>query len=742
MRKETMLLRLVLIAGIVFFSSLPLYAQSVVLTETDVKEDNSAVKILYSTNRSIAVECYDLSVPPQIIVDFMGEVYSKEPEVKMINKGVVKQMRVIKGTKTSPDLDSAYYSVDFIIIDLKESVRYDFDQGLTTSVLIVSKPEKPLQAAEAAKEEAEIAASKVLALEFVEKETLPVKIPVAMEDKEYEQMVEASKKEIAGSKTPAKKKILKKRKSGWFKGFWGRSKEKTPEQMKATLEKENKKQEKIVRKKKLKSEAAKRRESRRKKRRVKAPAKKKIKTRNVINKKLMLDPSKRVEVASKQVMEIEAELLNAEKQLKISENQVKLAEKDQSTIAERIQFSKAKVELAENAYNTSIEHMKLAKSSANSIWMKYSKAKVELSSSLDSGADEKIIADAQKAYNDNKLELENVIKAAEAAKKETDAKLDELNKTKKESEDLSGGSQDPAKKVYKAKEAYVEKENNLKEKQNVLEIAKQELVDANIALKRYKLEKADQEYKKSLDIIDSQIIKQMEEEQRRADEEKRLLAEAKMQKMEDARLQKLEDEEKAKERIILKGMKEKQAKEDAQLAALVAIKEDNKQKEKKLRSKRTISKRAELRKRSRKVNMPEKKVIKKDNGLRGEVLESALELRNAGLEMQRKGDFDSAVKYYQQALMQDSKYATVHNDLGILYEQKGLEDKAKMEYLTTLKIDPQYIKAHSNLALLYEKSGDYKKAYYHWKQRVNLGRENDPWTLKAKQRMQMLENRK
>ncbi len=110
--------------------------------------------------------------------------------------------------------------------------------------------------------------------------------------------------------------------------------------------------------------------------------------------------------------------------------------------------------------------------------------------------------------------------------------------------------------------------------------------------------------------------------------------------------------------------------------------------------------------------------------------------------MQKIGDFDSAVKFYQQALMQDPKYATVHNDLGILYEQKGLENKAKMEYLTTLKINPQYIKAHSNLALLYEKTGDDKKAHYNWKQRVNLGREDDPWTHKAKQRMQMLENRK
>ncbi len=746
MRKKTMLLRLVLIAGIVCFSSIQLYAQSVVLTETDVKEDNSAVKIVYSTNRSIAVECYDLSVPPQIIVDFMGDVYSKEPEVKIINKGVVKQMRVIKGTKTSPELDSSYYSVDFIIIDLKEAVRYDFDQGLTTSVLVISKPGKPLQEAKAAKEEAARAASKVPALEFVKKETPPAKIPVSMAEKEQEQtvavpapkQVEASKKGITEApKTSAKKKkTLRKKISRGLKSFFsfGRSKEKTPEQMKAELKKETKRQEKIEKAKKRKVTAAKKRELRRKKKSAKAPVVKKTKPKKIVRKKAMLDPSKQVVAAKRKVIELEAEILKPKEQLKAADEQVKLAEKDQSTIAQRIEFSKAKVELAKNAYDTSMQHMKLAQSAANSVWMEYSNAKAKLSSSLDNGVEEKIIDDAQKTYDGKKSELENVIKAAEEAKKETDAKLDEFNKAEKESEDISSESQNLVKKVTRTKEEYAAKENSLKEKQNALETAKQELEDANVALKRYELEKADEEYKKSLALIDSQMMKQKEEEQRKADQ-------AKMQKMEKQRLQKLESEKEAKEQILLDEIKAKKAKEDAQLAALAAIEEDRKMKKEAAR-KRPVSKRVDSRKKSRKVNMPGKKVSKTGNGLRGEVLESALDLRNAGLEMQRKGDFDSAVKYYQQALMQDPKYATVHNDLGILYEQKGLENKAKMEYLTTLKIDPQYIKAHSNLALLYEKLGDYKKAYYHWKQRVHLGRENDPWTLKAKKRMQMLENRK
>ena len=156
-KKKLYLIVAVVFAALNLCANSLLFAQSVVLTETEIKEDESAVKMLFLTNRSIPVECYDLSVPPQIIIDFMGEIYTNKPEIMMVNKGVVKQMRVIRGTRKSQDLEDSFYSVDFIIVDLKESMRYDFDQGLTTSVLVVSKPGKIIDANKARKEVAMIA---------------------------------------------------------------------------------------------------------------------------------------------------------------------------------------------------------------------------------------------------------------------------------------------------------------------------------------------------------------------------------------------------------------------------------------------------------------------------------------------------------------------------------------------------------------------------------------------------------
>jgi len=773
---------MVLIAGLTFFSSVQLYAQSVVLTETEIKEDDSAVKILYATNRSVAVECYDLSVPPQIVVDFMGDVYSKQPEVMIINKGVVKQMRVIKGTKVSPDLGESYYSVDFIIIDLKEAVRYDFAQGLTNSVLVISKPGMAIPKAVVEKKEIAMV-DKILLPEIVETEA-NAKNPVAVEEKEHEQS-DLSPKNVAMPKEqseaasfrqrkpsvkPAKKseqkeKFPNKIKSSIVSFFsFGKAKNNTPAQMQ---EKETKKRERIVKKqdakalkekkgeikdKQVETAPVKQRElSRRKKSeqiskqksepKVKKPRRKFERSKKRVNKStesktLSVSPLARVEEAKRKVDAAKAMIDIAQEKVVAAGAQIIESQKDADTMTERIEFAKAQNELAKNAYDKSLEQMQIAKSAANSVWLEYSNAKEKLSLYLEKGADEKTINEAQKKYDAKKSDLEKVIKTAGIAKKESDARIFEYNNLKRENDKLLAESNNPNKSVAIAQEDYNAKEQFLNSKVSVLEAAEKELEAAELALKQYELEKTEQEYRKSLESIDSQFLEQMEEEQKKSDERKRLAEQAKMEKIEAER--KKEEEEQFYSASVLKQLEAEKAKEDAQMAALKALDGEHKNEE----SKRAVSKRAEARPTRRKVNMPERKAVKPENGLRGEVLESAVELRNAGLEMQRNGDFDSAVKYYQQALMQDPKYATVHNDLGILYEQKGLEDKAKMEYLTTLKIDPQYIKAHSNLALLYEKSGDYKKAYYHWKQRVNLGREDDPWTLKAKQRMQLLENRK
>lgn len=109
--------------------------------------------------------------------------------------------------------------------------------------------------------------------------------------------------------------------------------------------------------------------------------------------------------------------------------------------------------------------------------------------------------------------------------------------------------------------------------------------------------------------------------------------------------------------------------------------------------------------------------------------------RNQGLESQSSGDLDTAMSLYQKAVELDPTYAVAYNDLGVVFEAKGFSDRAEQSYLKAIKIDSNYLSAYSNLALFYENKRDFEKAYIYWKKRAKLGSPDDPWTIRAKERI-------
>jgi len=84
----------------------------------------------------------------------------------------------------------------------------------------------------------------------------------------------------------------------------------------------------------------------------------------------------------------------------------------------------------------------------------------------------------------------------------------------------------------------------------------------------------------------------------------------------------------------------------------------------------------------------------------------------------------------------DPSYVVAYNDLGIIYEAKGFIDQAEECYLKSIEISPNYLSAYSNLALLYEGKRDLDKAAVYWRERIQLGKPNDPWTQKARKRLE------
>ncbi len=777
-KKKSYLIVAMVIASLFVSANSLLFAQSVVLTETKIKEDDNAVKMLFSTNRSIPVECYDLSVPPQIIIDFMGEIYTNKPEIMMVNKGVVKQMRVIRGTKKSQDLDDSFYSVDFIIIDLKEAMRYDFNQGLTTSVLLVSKPGKRIDAKkEFAKlaEKPKPAPAPVKTAVAQEPKMPPASVSVekaapvsvkkrpllSMEDKEYEMPVKpletakvekvkkTSKKKKAALAKKGRVKKIKKRKTlaekseakqtttvgkmkKAIKNFFTFGKSKKKKGVEDKQIKEVEKPKPATKKEvKAKKKSRKRRHPKEKKiaKKRKRPKRvKKVKRGKKVKKTKKITKAMREEDAYKNaiaeakalVEQKAAELKEAEKEMALADENLKKADAARKSIGQRIKDNNAKQKALKAEFNESLKLATFAKNVANATWMEYSDAKAKLSLFLKNDTDAKDIEEAQKIYEEKKVKMSQAIKDAESAKAESEAKLALYEKAVQEGNDLLLEADQQKEDTGKEQMLFNAAEEKVFAKKQELADAKKAVVKAERAYQQYEIEKTEEEYKKSLFNIDETLALEAEKERRKKEEE---------------RLKRIE-QEKAEQ---MKIQQEKKAKEEARMAALKQLQKDEESEQKKF-LRRKKEKIEPKRRRAKPLAVTESKP--QPVQAKTEVLQTAVELRNSGLEMQRAGDFDSAIKYYQQALISDPKYATVHNDLGILYEQKGLDDKAKMEYLNALKINPHYIRAHSNLALLYEKSGDNNKAYYHWKQRAQLGQPDDPWTQKAKKRMELLEQQR
>jgi len=112
--------------------------------------------------------------------------------------------------------------------------------------------------------------------------------------------------------------------------------------------------------------------------------------------------------------------------------------------------------------------------------------------------------------------------------------------------------------------------------------------------------------------------------------------------------------------------------------------------------------------------------------------------REQGLRLQQAGKIEQALSFYQKAIEVDPYYAIAYNDLGVIYETKGLIDRAEEHYLKAIKIDPNCLSAYSNLALLYETKRDLDMASFYWKKRAELGLPDDPWTEKARARLEDL----
>jgi tetratricopeptide (TPR) repeat protein len=118
-----------------------------------------------------------------------------------------------------------------------------------------------------------------------------------------------------------------------------------------------------------------------------------------------------------------------------------------------------------------------------------------------------------------------------------------------------------------------------------------------------------------------------------------------------------------------------------------------------------------------------------------ELEKTARMYRQQGMDAQRIGNINVAAQFYQKAIEIAPNYPVAYNDLGVLMEGAGQPDRAEQLYLKSIQVDPNYLSAYTNLAMLYETKRELDRAAQYWDKRAKLGDPEDPWTLKAKQRL-------
>ncbi|MBI4248237.1 MAG: tetratricopeptide repeat protein [Elusimicrobia bacterium] len=93
---------------------------------------------------------------------------------------------------------------------------------------------------------------------------------------------------------------------------------------------------------------------------------------------------------------------------------------------------------------------------------------------------------------------------------------------------------------------------------------------------------------------------------------------------------------------------------------------------------------------------------------------------NQGVEFQKKGNFEEALKNYRKSLEMDPRNAKAFINMGIAFYMQDRLNEAIFQFRSALEIDPNDAKAHFDLGLALDDKGDFKEAILHFQKAVEI----------------------
>jgi tetratricopeptide (TPR) repeat protein len=98
----------------------------------------------------------------------------------------------------------------------------------------------------------------------------------------------------------------------------------------------------------------------------------------------------------------------------------------------------------------------------------------------------------------------------------------------------------------------------------------------------------------------------------------------------------------------------------------------------------------------------------------------AIAYNNRGNAYTTKGEYDLAIRDYDQSIKLNPMYAKPFNNRGVAYQKKGEYDLAVENFDAAIKIDPNYADAFYNRANTYQKKSDYRRAVEDFDEAIRL----------------------
>ena len=112
-----------------------------------------------------------------------------------------------------------------------------------------------------------------------------------------------------------------------------------------------------------------------------------------------------------------------------------------------------------------------------------------------------------------------------------------------------------------------------------------------------------------------------------------------------------------------------------------------------------------------------------------------------GVQYSLRGEYDAAIKEYEETIKSNPNSPEAYNNMGFAYMDKGDTDKAVELQKKALELNPKFANAYYGMAQAMEKKGDKAGALKNWKEFKKLSEPHSRWWTKAEERIQALEKK-